>query len=68
MSTKIILNIQDNIHPELAARRVAQVVEQGRVSNNRKNYCYVTTFMDGICVQAKKNKKSDTFTVVKTTE
>lgn len=42
---------------------VKQVMENGRVSNNGENYCYVTTWRNGITVYADKNKNSDKFVI-----
>jgi len=38
---------------------VIHVIGQGRISNNNKQYCYGTTFKDGIAVWSDLNKKSD---------
>ena len=65
MITKLIINIKDNIDPEEALFRVIQVINQGRISNNGRDYCYATSW-DSETVYAQSNKKSDTFTVVKT--
>ena len=63
---KIIINIQDDLDPDDAVRRVANIISEGRISNNGNDYCYVTTWVNGTTVTAKRNKKSDTFTVFKT--
>jgi hypothetical protein len=42
---------------------IRQVISDGRISNFGKNYCYLTTWPDGIRVSADKNKKSDKFMV-----
>jgi len=41
---------------------VQKVIAQGRISNNNKQYCYLTVF-DKILVTTDFNKKSDRFVV-----
>lgn len=38
---------------------VKKVVEQGRISNDGMQYCYLTSFANGICVASDLNKGSD---------
>jgi hypothetical protein len=38
---------------------VRTILEQGRISNNDTQYCYLTTFKDGIVIASEKNKCSD---------
>ena len=38
---------------------VANIILEGRISNDGTQYCYATTFKDGILVWSGKNKKSD---------
>ena len=60
---KIIIDIRDNIPSTDALMKVAQVIEDGRTSNNGKNYCWLTAWNDGVNIYSKRNKQSDTFTV-----
>lgn len=62
---KIIIDIRDNIPTTDALMRVAQVIEDGRTSNNGKNYCYISVWPNNQAVNATRNKKSDTFIVHK---
>ena len=64
---KIIIEINDGISTTDALMRVAQVIEDGRTSNNGKNYCYISAWPNNQIVYAKKNKNSDTFKVEKYT-
>jgi len=72
---KINIEIHDeNISTVAAVRAVAVVIEQGRISNEGKVYCYATSFSRslGVFVLAKENKlderskrsSSDSFKVV----
>ena len=47
-----------------AMRLVGIVIEKGRVSDNGKCYCHVTSWPDYMVVYAKRNKRSDRFIVV----
>ena len=62
---KIIIDIRDNISTTDALMRVAQVMEEGRTSNNGKNYCYISVWPNNQAVAATRNKNSDTFIVHK---
>jgi DNA primase len=68
---KMIIDFDpDAITPSDALRRVALVVDQGRVSEalGMKHYCWLTAFKDGIAVytrRKKRNQKSDSFLVGK---
>lgn len=42
---------------------VEAVMKEGLISNDGKQYCYMTTFRDGICVSTDLNKKSHRFVV-----
>ena len=44
---------------------VATVMDQGRISNDGKQYCYITRFAGDIMVVTDLNKKSDRFVVYK---
>ncbi len=71
---RIIINFGDDVKPEDALVLVYGVVKDGRISNNGKNYCYVTEFSGGEFkaphdVYAKRNSNvSDTFDVRKALE
>ena len=62
---KVHIDIRDNIDPEDAVQRVAHVISQGRISNNEKNYCFLTSWTDNVCVQVNQYRKSDCFVVFK---
>jgi hypothetical protein len=59
----IIENKSEKADNQTALERVSKVISGGRVSNNNKQYCYLTVFGDGICVSTTLNKKSDKFIV-----
>lgn len=64
--SRIIINVEDDIAPAVAAYRVASVVGEGRVSGNGECYCYATTFTDGAAVYAVRRKSgTDVFYVRK---
>jgi len=44
---------------------IKTVLRQDRISNSRKQYCYVSTFADGTVVTAELNQKSDKLIVSK---
>ena len=62
---RIHIDIRNDIDPALAVQRVNQVIEDGRISNNGKNYCWITTWSDDICVAVREYRKSDCFVVYK---
>lgn len=39
-----------------------RVIGCGRISDNGKSYCHITTFLNGVACRAVKNKESDTLT------
>ncbi len=59
--SKIIVDNRSNLPDKDALMRVMHVVCGGRVSGD--SYCFVTTWMDGIAVSARRNKASDTFVI-----
>ena len=65
---KIHIQIRNDIDPALALSRVKQVIEQGKISNNGKNYCWITEWSDDIVVYTRDNRKSDCFVVYKKRE
>lgn len=46
MNNRIIINNYSNLSDLEALTRVAQVVMQGKMSENNTQYCYVTGFTD----------------------
>ena len=41
---RIYLDIRNNIEPDIALQCVQIVIQAGKISNNNKSYCCVTTF------------------------
>jgi hypothetical protein len=62
---KIHIEIRNDINPALALTKVKQVIEQGKISNDGKNYCWITEWSDDIVVYTRDNRKSDCFVVYK---
>jgi len=65
---RIHIDIRHGISPTIALECVKQVIQQGKVSDNGKQYCYATTFdtSDGeVWVHARPYRKSDCFLVYK---
>ena len=65
-SEKLILENYTDLPMETFLRFALEVVKMGRVSNNDRQYCWVTTFeIDGktYVVSSKLNKKSDKLTL-----
>lgn len=54
---RIIIN-SESIDDEAALIYVTQVVNQGKISNNEKQYCYVTRFNNGVYVSADLTKNN----------
>ena len=66
--SKIIIDNSSDLDDNVAVQMVLQVIELGRVSDDGKQYCYVTTFNvddDVYAVGTHLNKKSDKFYVYK---
>jgi hypothetical protein len=68
MGKIIIENRSKTLADEDALRLVMRVIDSGRISNNGKQYCYLTTFTYGVtkkkyAVSTDLNKKSDRFVV-----
>ena len=59
MSEKLIIENKTEKTMEQALEYAQSVVHQGRISNYGKQYCYVTTFRDGVVVCSFLNKQSD---------
>lgn len=62
--SKVIIENRTSLSMLECLDRVRQVIEKGRISNNDKQYCYYTTFTDGIGVSTDLNKSSDRFIVL----
>lgn len=58
MGKIIVENRTDSPMAEVL-NRVALIVNGGRVSDDGKQYCYVTTFQGGMVIVASRNAKSD---------
>lgn len=64
--SKLIVEYSEGIRDvDEAMHYVLKVIDQGRISDDGKCYCYATTFENGVVVYAKRNKASDKFYVVK---
>lgn len=65
---KIHIDIRNDISQTVALECVKQVIEQGKISNDGKSYCYLTTFKYGdeeIWVHPRPYRKTDCFLVYK---
>jgi hypothetical protein len=62
---KIHIDVRNDINPALALSKVRHVIEQGKISNDGKNYCWITEWSDDIVVSVRENRKSDCFVVYK---
>jgi len=67
---KMIINNRSSLPDQEALLYISSVIEQGRISDNNKQYCYVTVFHGDIygedmeiAVSSRKNKRSDRFVV-----
>lgn len=58
------IKIEDNISDIVAISLIKEVIEQGKISNNGRSYCYLTIF-DDICVQTQQYRKTPCFRVYK---
>ena len=58
------IKIEDNISDIVAISLVKEVIEQGKISNNGKSYCYLT-LSGNICVQTRQYRKTPCFRVYK---
>lgn len=69
--TKLIIDNKSDLPMESVLRMCAEVVEEGRISNDGKQYCYATVFRIGgvnYGVVSELNKKSDRFIIYKEDE
>ena len=62
---KIHIDIRSGIDPEDAVRKVAQVINGGRISKDNTKYCFITTWADDTIVCTRDYRKSDCFVVYK---
>ena len=62
---KLIINNETDLTMAEILPYALKVIEGGRISNFEKQYCYLTTFHNGIIIYADKNKKSDRLIVRK---
>ena len=63
MIEKIIIENRSDAPFGRCMGHVRSVIAGGRISDNGKQYCYLTDFGDGLKVAASLNKKSDKFVV-----
>lgn len=61
---KLIIDNRSRLEDSECLTLIQRVMEEGRVSNNGKQYCYVTRFHGGVTVYSDLNKKSDRFIIV----
>jgi len=62
---RIIITHTNDVDPMLALEHVKDVVESGRISEDRKSYCAATAFSEGILVLAARTPRgSDSFSVM----
>jgi hypothetical protein len=65
---KIIIDNRSDLSDMQSMELICDVIRYGRISNNNKQYCYLSMFMlDGSKYQVSTdlNKKSDRFIIVK---
>lgn len=63
MSRIIIQNSTSSVSDADCLTYVQKVIQEGRISDNGKQYCYVTRFTNDVMVATQLNKKSDKFIV-----
>ncbi len=63
--SKIIIQNDTNLPDKQVFSYVLQIMGMGRISNNNTQYCYHTSFTNGIEVSSFLNKKSDKFVIYK---
>jgi len=59
MAERLIIDNRTDMPMSKALQYVMAVVDQGRISDEGRSYCYTTCFRDGTIVSAFRNKKSD---------
>jgi len=65
---KLIIENRSNLNDLIALEMVQGVIQRGRISNNDKQYCYVSVYdLDNgsYAVVTDLNKKSDRFVIYK---
>lgn len=62
---KLIIDNQTDLSEIEVFPYIWEIINQGKISNNNKQHCYVTTFKDGIVVCSFLNKKSERLLVYK---
>lgn len=60
---RIILNNQTELGYEEVMDYVRKVISAGKVSDNGNNYCYLSSFKDGIMVSSDVIKTGHRFTI-----
>tara|TARA_R110000796_G_C14286681_1_gene403433 strand:+ start:119 stop:334 length:216 start_codon:yes stop_codon:yes gene_type:complete len=63
---KLIIKNQSSLSDRDAMRIVGRVIEEGRMSDDGKAYCYLSIYNllpNKVAVSARLNKSSDTFTL-----
>ena len=60
---KIIIDNLSDLPDHEVIKYIVSVMKEGRISNNGKQYCYHSSFANGIQVFTTLNKQSDKFTV-----
>ncbi len=66
--SRIIIENRSSKSDAHVVRMVGNVIENGRISNNEKQYCYVTRFHTGLVISTDLNKASDKFIAYDDTE
>lgn len=61
--SRLIIENRTNLSMLDIMHHVIAVLRMGRISNDEKQYCYVSTFADGIVIASDLNDKSDRLVV-----
>jgi hypothetical protein len=61
--SKLIIQNDSTHNDAQALQYVMTVIRNGRISEDGKSYCYVTSFVDGVVVGCMRNAQSDRFVV-----
>lgn len=61
---RIIINNKSKLSDTKVLDYVQRVISMGRISNDDKQYCYLTTFPVDIAISTTLNKGSDSFTII----
>lgn len=66
---RVIIEIRDEIIPEVALEKVLRVIRDGRVSGNNDHYCWVTCWdnlrIQVVTRQKRSPKSADSFIVLR---